>query len=119
MKTLNQKRASFVLRKVEKMKGNKDYSTTAKKFPALVMTNGLLPALAFVKKKQKEFYDHMSEWFKEIGLLKDKEENESKKEKTDLLEFLSNTDSTTLRIFTMEALEIADWFKRIAEVELE
>jgi len=99
-----------------------DYSSHAKRLPQMIISNGLIPTLAFYKSKGKDrgqIYTDICE-IMEIGFkpYKDWKYNKNK-EGSFLLEFLLDTDYETLRLATTEALAIANWLKRIVEVEIE
>jgi CRISPR-associated protein Cmr5 len=116
IKTLEQERASFCIEKVRKIKetNNKDniqkFETNAKRLPSLVVSNGLIPTLAFYKSKEerKTVYDVVNQWLKERKIVRN-----------DALDDLVKADFQTLRLATMEVLAIANWLKRIVEVEIE
>jgi len=111
-KTLNQERARFALEKVKDIKSDKEkYASNAKRLPALITTNGLIPALAFLKSKDetRPVYDTINDWLKQKGFSKDNK---------DVLEYLLDCDFSTLRLATMEALSFANWLKRIVEIEI-
>jgi len=117
IKTLNQERASFAFNEVESIKKlDKDkkekYASNAKKLPALITTNGLIPTLAFLKSKEeiKPLYDTMNEWLKEKGFNNNNDD--------DALEYLLTCDFSTLRLATMEAMAFANWLKRMVEIEM-
>jgi CRISPR-associated protein Cmr5 len=101
-----------------------DYSSHAKRFPQMIISNGLIPTLAFYKSKGKakgQIYSDICEMLEvlEFKLYKDfKDKNKDKNKGNVLLEFLINSDSNTLRLATMEALALANWLKRIVEIEL-
>jgi len=131
--TLNQERARFAFNEVkgikELYKEKKDkiekYASNAKKLPALIATNGLIPTLAFLKSKEeiRPLYDTMNEWLKRKVFSKDDTMNERLKEKgfskdnKDVLEYLLVCDFSTLRLATMEAIAFANWLKRMVEIE--
>jgi CRISPR-associated protein Cmr5 len=102
-----------------------DYSSHAKRFPQMIISNGLIPTLAFYKSKGKakgQIYSDICEMLEvlEFKLYKDfKDKNKDKNKGNVLLEFLINSDSNTLRLATMEVLALANWFKRIVEFELD
>ncbi|MEO0229621.1 MAG: type III-B CRISPR module-associated protein Cmr5 [candidate division WOR-3 bacterium] len=109
-KTLNQERASFILKKVKEFKGDENrFKAEARRVSSLIISNGLLPTLAFLKSKEerKPVYDIIAQWLKHKGLCKN-----------DALEELLNSDAVKLRLATMEALELANWLKRIVEIEI-
>jgi CRISPR-associated protein Cmr5 len=115
IKTLEQERASFCIEKIRKIKetNNKDniqkFETNAKRLPSLVVSNGLIPTLAFYKskKERKDVYKVVNEWLKKRNIIQ-----------SDALDDLVKTDFQTLRLATMEVLAIANWLKRIVEVEI-
>jgi CRISPR-associated protein Cmr5 len=97
-----------------------DYSSHAKKLPQMIISNGLIPTLAFYISKGKDrsqIYADICEILEVINFkpyLDWKNDNEG----NFLLEFLLETDSQTLLLATIEVLEIANWLKRIVEVEI-
>ncbi len=102
-----------------------DYSSHAKRFPQMIISNGLIPTLAFYKSKGKDrgqIYSDVCEMLEvlEFKLYKDfKDKNKDKNKGNVLLEFLINSDSNNLRLATMEVLALANWLKRIVEFELD
>jgi len=112
-KTLEQERASFCLEKVKKVKeitNKKKFKSYARSLPSFIVSNGLIPTLAFYKSKEerKPVYEIVNEWLKEKGYVSN-----------DALEYLVKADFQKLRLATIEALAIANWLKRIVEVEIE
>jgi CRISPR-associated protein Cmr5 len=110
IKTLEQERASFCLEKVKEIKSPKDkFKTAARNLPSFIVSNGLIPTLAFYKSKaeKKEVYEIINEWLKERKIIEN-----------DALNYLVYKDFNTLRLATMEALALANWLKRIVEIEL-
>jgi len=109
-KTLEQERASFCIEKVRNITSDKGkYKSYARSLPSFIVSNGLIPALAFYKSKEdrKPVYDTINEWLKERGIIQN-----------DAIEELVNFDFQTLRLATAEVLAIANWLKRIVEVEI-
>jgi CRISPR-associated protein Cmr5 len=54
-KSLDQERAAYAWKCVQSVKDKqKDYKNLAKSLPALVMSNGLIQTLAFLKAKEKQ-----------------------------------------------------------------
>ena len=89
----------------------KDYASHAKKLPQLIVSNGLVPTLAFYKSKGKErmqIYLDLELWLKYKNFIQGNH----------LLEYLLTSDANWLRIITSEALAFSQWLKRMAEVEL-
>jgi CRISPR-associated protein Cmr5 len=112
LKTLNQEIASFALEKVKKITSNKDkFASNAKKLPALITTNGLIPTLAFLKSKEetRPVYNTINEWLKQKGFTENNK---------DVLEYLLDCSFSTLRLATMEAMAFANWLKRMVEIEI-
>ncbi|MEO0091085.1 MAG: type III-B CRISPR module-associated protein Cmr5 [candidate division WOR-3 bacterium] len=114
-KTLNQERANYILKKVKEIKNKekeeqKKFKTNARRVSSLIISNGLLPTLAFLKskKEKKPVYDVFNEWLKERKFCQN-----------DALEELLNSDASKLRLATMEVLELANWLGRIVEIEIE
>lgn len=105
LKTQNQKRAEFVLKHIQSLKG----SSYAEKLSSYILTNGLLPTLAFLKGKDLSFYKIIQEYFQhERNFLSNNE---------DLIQKLSNNDSSKLRIATLETLELSNWIRRLVKSE--
>jgi len=98
-----------------------DYSSHAKRLPQMIVSNGLIPTLVFYKSKggaRGQIYTDLSEIMEVIGFKPYIEwKNKEGKEGSVLIEFLLTTDFQTLRLATIEALAIANWLKRIVEVE--
>jgi CRISPR-associated protein Cmr5 len=115
IRTLEQERASFCLQKVKNIKSNQDKSTqdkfksAARNLPSFIVSNGLIPTLAFYKSKaeKKEVYEIINEWLKQRKIIEN-----------DALSDLVNKNFNNLRLATMEALALANWLKRIVEIEL-
>jgi len=108
-KTLEQERASFCIEKIKNITSDrKKYKSYARDLPSFIVSNGLIPTLAFYKKEdRKPVYDTINEWLKEREIIQN-----------DAIEELVNFDFQTLRLATVEALAIANWLKRIVEVEI-
>ena len=110
IKTLEQERASFCLEKVKNIKSPKDkFKTAARNLPSFIVSNGLIPTLAFYKSKaeKKEVYEIINEWLKQRKIIEN-----------DALSDLVNKNFNNLRLATMEVLALANWLKRIVEIEL-
>jgi CRISPR-associated protein Cmr5 len=114
-KTIEQERAYFCIEEVRKIKRTNDkdkiekFEANAKRLPSFVVSNGLIPTLAFYKSKEerKTVYDVVNQWLKERKIVRN-----------DALDELVSTDFQTLRLATIEVLAIANWLKRIVEVEI-
>jgi CRISPR-associated protein Cmr5 len=115
IRTLEQERAKFCLEEVKSIKSNQDkssqdkFKTAARNLPSFIVSNGLIPTLAFYKSKaeKKEVYEIINKWLKRKEIIK-----------SDALSELVDKDFKTLRLATMEALALANWLKRIVEIEL-
>lgn len=107
VKTQNQERALFVLKKIKELKS----SNYSEKLSSYILTNGLLPTLAFLKSKKEgeEIYSVLEEY------LKSKLNIENSKQ--DIIEALVDTNATKLRLATIEAMELANWIRRLVKSE--
>lgn len=120
--TLQQKRAAHawgcvdqITKKPEDFR--KKYGSRVRGLPALIQSDGLGQALAFLKAKDKnkedshyfEAYKHITSWAqdKESGL----------NAQGDLLEWLLNQSTTDYRRATTEVLAYLSWIKRFAEAK--
>ena len=99
-----------------------DYSSHAKRLSQMIISNGLIPTLAFYKSKGEDrgqIYTDICEIMEITGFKSYTNwKNNNKKEGSFLLEFLMEADFQTLRLVTAEVLAIANWLKRIVEVEI-
>ena len=112
-KTLEQERASFCIERVRNITSDEKkykYKSNAKDLPSFIVSNGLIPALAFYKSKEdrKPVYNTINEWLKKRGII----QNDA------LDELTTKKNFKDLRLATVEALAIANWLKRIVEVEI-
>ncbi|MCM8809921.1 MAG: type III-B CRISPR module-associated protein Cmr5 [Candidatus Omnitrophica bacterium] len=99
---------------------SKDYSSHAKGLPQMIISNGLISTLAFYKAKEKDrgqIYQDISEILEALNF-KPYCEEKKKNSNLGLLDFLLNTDVHILRLATNEVISIANWLKRMTEVEL-
>lgn len=103
VKTLEQEIAKFAY-EIVKNSGESE-KREFKKLPNLVMTNGLIPTLAYYKKEETNVYNTISDWLKKKGLIRN-----------DALNELLNADSQTLRKATLEALKLSNYLKRFSEM---
>jgi len=113
-RTYTQQMADFALQRVRKVHQRKDqYKSYAAKLPAMIATNGLAAALAFMRDKESEawgdLYRHVEAWFQEVGWLGPQER---------LLEKVLTVSAVEYRRWTREALALAEWLKRMASVDL-
>ena len=108
-RTIEQERANFCLEKVKDFSRDKKFKTNGTRLAELIISNGLVPTLAFYKARveRKPVYNILNEWLKEQNYVTG-----------DSFEELINADVSKLRLATMEALAFAQWLKRIIEVEI-
>jgi CRISPR-associated protein Cmr5 len=72
IRTLEQERAKFCLEKVKEIKSNQDkstqdkFKTAARNLPSFIVSNGLIPTLAFYKSKEekKKVYEIINKFMK-------------------------------------------------------
>lgn len=90
------------------------YGSLVKNFPAMIVTNGLGQALAFLKAKKKPhhlaLYQHVSGWVTKSIY--------GGAESDQLLQKIIADSSTNYRRATTETLAFVAWLKRFAEAEL-
>ena len=111
MKTLDQERSEFAWAKVQGM--SKDYKNLAKSMPALVMTNGLMQALAFLEAKgenqHRNLLGHIQEWLRIQQILSDTSFEGTMKK------FAHEMDSLDYQRATEETLAILRWIRHLAD----
>lgn len=100
----------------------KNYKSYVKKLPALIQTNGLGTAMAFVKSKggggsdgtaYQLLYDHISQWlFADTNAYLFDGSNVSG---SDLVSHLVALDSDMYRAVTRETLLLLQWLRRLAD----
>lgn len=104
----------------------KKYGSWARGLPALIQTNGLGQALAFLKAKgendpgkhQTLLYRHLARWvFLRLTGSDDPQPLPGNRTTGDLLEWLIHQDSGVYRRATTEALAYALWLRRFAEAK--
>jgi CRISPR type III-B/RAMP module-associated protein Cmr5 len=105
IKTQNQERAKFVFDNIEVLKK----SNYADKLTSYILTNGLLPTLAFIKSKDGGTYQVIEKYFKHTKQIFEKDK--------DIIQQLVDSDSTRLGLATIEALELANWIRRFVKSE--
>ena len=103
-------------------KFRKSYGGLARSLPALVQTDGLGQAMAFLRAKGKDkqydphncIYSDISEWVvKQLG-----ERKIDLQGRNDLLQVICTLDSHIYRMAVVESLAYLRWLKRFAEAEL-
>ncbi len=114
--TTEQNRANDAWECVEKVeeagKKNKtlkqNYGSWARKLPAMIQTNGLAQAMAFLCAKNKDhhklLYKHVSEW-----VLRDDDRH------NELIPLILRESSGSYRRRTTEAISYSLWLRRFAE----
>lgn len=117
--TTEQERAKSAWSNIERVPTSiqKEYGSLARGLPALIQTNGLGQALAFLcakgkgepAKQHSVIYKHLSEWVCSRMLQEEPPSN--------LLEWIINQDSGMYRRATREALAYALWLRRFAEAK--
>ncbi len=109
LKTQNQERAKFVLEYINFLKA----SNYSQKLSAFILTNGLLPTLAFLQSKDdgKVLYKVIEKYLTNKLNINNQNKN--------LIEVLANGDSILLRLATKEVMELANWIRRLVESESE
>lgn len=112
MKTRDQLRAERASALVGTMKADliRDYASEIRLFPALVVDNGLGPALAFLRAKggpaKNSLYEHLSNWLAEAIFAEPK---------GDALALLTKHSAAKLMRAHEETLAFAAWLRRFAE----
>ena len=155
VKTLEQKRALYALHCIKEFKKlekygvkKKEYKSEARKLPSMIMQNGLITTLTFLKSKakvsikrdrdgeKKEINDEALILYQLVRYLNDEEIPDDSEDididvvvsalndergmyREYLEKLLSESDFTQYRLETAKALRIAQWIKRIAEGEIE
>jgi CRISPR-associated protein Cmr5 len=129
IRTMEQRRAQFAWSKVSGIDSSlrEEYKDVVRKFPSMVIANGLGQALAFLMAKGSKqeggaarpdeksehglLYLHLEEWICEsTNLIRCSEKGPFR-----LMRALTEQDSDRYRLVTMESLAIASWLKRFAE----
>lgn len=124
MRSKEQERMSIAYEFVESVK-NKEieekYASLVKKLPAMIVHNGLLATLAFLKAKSNNgkenehslLLKHILEYLKKANHLKDSKYD-------NFIQLVKTESFTTERYLhiTREVLNFTVWLKRIAEGEL-
>lgn len=109
--TLEQQRAKHAWSAADKC--SEKFMNLAKGAPALVMSNGLMPSLAFWKSKAKENNDHdklvksITTWLQERKLVQGSDFSTA-------MNSLQNSSSTVFMQATGETLEYLKWLRNFA-----
>jgi CRISPR-associated protein Cmr5 len=107
VRTLDQTRAAYAWAQSENY--TKEYITLIKGAPALIMTNGLMQALAYYKNKSKDgeqLVKQVGQWLYKRGLA-------NGSDFPSLMQSLHEGDATNYMHATTEALEVLKWIKQI------
>ncbi len=125
-RTLDQERAAAALKAVERVCGTtleSDYRTQAQGLPAMLVSSGLAPALAFLAAKGSEkdkahgrLAHDVATWV--LSQVFGEEERGSDDVVMRCFRRITGSDSSTYRRAEREALELAVWIKRFAEAYL-
>lgn len=117
MRSVEQERMERAYRYVMSVKDKNfesKYAGLVKRLPAMIVHNGLVTTVAFLKAKAKEGNEHevlLSQLSEYIGEKLGEEEN-------NLMEFLQNASLEAYLFISQEAIAFSTWLKRIAEGEL-
>ena len=122
-KSLDQERAAYAWKCVQNQ--SKEYKNLAKSLPALVMSNGLMQTLAFLKAKERQEH-HLVLGGQICSWVIEGNKNEPSEDKD---YFVSNFDSFMDRLFnvkkssdyrryTEETLEILKWIRQMADAAI-
>ncbi|ADL41494.1 CRISPR-associated protein, Cmr5 family [Caldicellulosiruptor obsidiansis OB47] len=113
IKSIEQEMAQFCFNEISSYKIKLDKSDELLKFksdirrlPAMITNNGLLATLVFFKKSNENVYNIINGWFS------------NKLQNIDLIEYLTKENYEDLLFKTSEVLKLANWLKRIVEVEI-
>ena len=114
MKSLDQLRAAHVWKRLEDSRVNDDYVNLTKGAPALIMSNGLMQTLAFLKSKDKEHHKRLlgdiSSWLADensgVGMCNSNFNS--------IMNWLHNSKSEEFMRATEETLEYLRWLRQYA-----
>jgi CRISPR-associated protein Cmr5 len=107
-------RAKFALDEVKRVNGmddagiKKNYKSYAKKYPSLVLSNGLAATVAFALDKGGAWgvlNDNVSGWLNKRKLLP---------QNAELAEYICSLNSDEYRVITNEVLSLFEWLRRFA-----
>lgn len=119
MRNLDQLRAATAIKFQKREFGGEEGGNILDGFPALVVNNGLMAALAFCMMKAAKGAGHKTLGEAVVSHLTDKNLNLGLSPKTQdlrgLLEFLSNADSDVLRVCTAETLAFLNFLRRFVK----
>ena len=119
VRTIEQERSKFAYECVKKIKDKKfsgDYKSLVKKFPMMLLKNGLLQTVAFLEAKAKDHHKallgQLKEYLTDISPL-------NLKIDMDVSEYLSSIDVGIYRNITSDILTFSKWLGRYAEALIE
>ena len=99
----------------------KNYHSYVKKIPALILSNGLGQALAFVKAKSEKgnaydlIYKQLTEYMKSEYTTRIQMPHDNELQDNELIDWIISCDSSTYKYITQEILALLNWLKRFAE----
>lgn len=110
MPDLGQQRAAHAWKSVQHC--TKEYTSLAKSAPALIMSNGLMPTLAFYQAKGREHHksllEHLLVW------LNIRFPSMQRGDFPSAMTFLHSVESSDYRRATEETLELLRWIRQFA-----
>ena len=124
VQTLEQERARFALEKINRWRingqlqdGADSYTRLVQKFPAMVITNGLGQALAYLladnegkQKPSRKLYNDLGEWLVTRRIYQGPHDK--------LIDLLITGDRRTYQLATEETLALVTWMTKFAEAFL-
>lgn len=118
--TLDQQRAAFAWEVATQgmQHGGENYRKLAKGAPALIMTSGLMPVLAFYKSKDahhQRLLDHIIRGITRELWGENLPENAGQNLFQDFMQRLQQADSETYRRATDSALETLKWIRQFVD----
>jgi len=117
-RTIEQRRAQEAWEAIESMRNSdqkNDYGSRAKNFPAMVQTNGLGPAMAFLRAKAGTKHDCAE--FKLFEHVEKRIINYLDYPNKDVMHLIQQADTDTYRRATAEAIAFGIWLRRYVEAE--
>ncbi|WP_340695944.1 type III-B CRISPR module-associated protein Cmr5 [Hydrogenobacter thermophilus] len=120
MRSRVQEVAKFAYDRVSKVRDQRDqefkkkYSSHAQKLPSMIVHNGLLTTVAFIRSKANSDKG----WEAIEGDIKAFLNKFERKNPENLVEFFANLSLQEYRLYTQKLLYFAQWLKRIVEGEL-
>ncbi|MBK1692604.1 type III-B CRISPR module-associated protein Cmr5 [Ectothiorhodospira mobilis] len=115
--TLDQQRAAFAWEVATQgmQHGGDSYRALAKGAPALIMTSGLMPVLAFYRSKDAHHQRLLDHIIRGISLEFWGPKNAGQKSFEDFMQRLQQADSETYRRATDSALETLKWIRQFVD----